>query len=95
MWIMTGNFKGLIKLWNGHGWTVDMEEAKKFEDPDEAQRVADSLHIADCSFDVAKARETVFKSHFVVGNVDSGKVYEPPPLIKNRFIFDREKRRKE
>jgi hypothetical protein len=68
-----------------------MEEAKLVDDPVKAQKMADALHIAACDFDTQKARETVEKSRFTVREAVSGIPYDPPPLVKNKWVFDREK----
>jgi hypothetical protein len=71
-------------IFNGTGWGK-LDEAKLFPIGPEAQETADALHLADCSFNHEKARDT--QSRFTVRNYITGKTYIPAPLIDNKRFF--------
>jgi hypothetical protein len=90
MWIMHGRFEDgdmPTGLWTGHGWTQDPNLAHRYENPDEAQDMADALHLAGCTFDHAKARRTVGDSLFVVRHSITGEAYKPKPLVNKPLHF--------
>jgi hypothetical protein len=93
-WVMKGSgFDDGDKIWNGTGWTnLDKrdDEPALFDTPEEAQTMADAMHLAYCNFSHERARETAARSLFTVLEYPDGTPYTPRPLIKNRFIFARE-----
>jgi hypothetical protein len=90
MWILVKKGK-TETVWSGNVFGVEPLLFSKYESPDKAQVAADSFHLASCNFNHQKARETVGKSMFVVRDIESGKNYTPPPLVKSNLIFARVK----
>jgi hypothetical protein len=99
-WIVFTTFDDGDAVWNGNGWTpcpVGLDHLAPAEvhlmEPDEAQSCADAFHL--CSdgvmFNHEKARASCANSKFKVLEFHTGEQYEPRPLVKNKFIFAREK----
>lgn len=86
MWIVQHSAHG---LWAGNQWTHALPLATEYEDPDKALTVADAFHLADCSFDHAKARETCQNMKCTVRNKDTGETYQPPALVNSKHIYAR------
>jgi hypothetical protein len=76
-------------LWAGNQWTHSIHEATTYTDPDKALIVADSFHLADCTYDRTLARNTVNDTKCTVKNRDTGEVYEAPALVGSKHIFAR------
>ena len=91
MWIVVGEIEGKEKVWSGNVFGMKSELFTQYESGDEAQKCADAFHLTTCNFDHQKARKEISKSNFTVRDFHTGETYVPPPLIKNRFIFDRVK----
>lgn len=94
MWVLHGRFDEgdmTTGMWTGHGWTQVLELAHRYRDADDAQDVADALHLAGCRFNHAEARQTVGDSMFVVRHAVTGEAYTPKPIVdKPQHLFLRE-----
>lgn len=93
-YIVHGTFsEDMDKLWSGNGWVtpfeVNADVALKYECAIDAQAIADAMHYADCGFKPIDAKAK--PSRFTVRNEQTGELHTPPPFVRNRFIFAREK----
>lgn len=89
-WILVGSFEEGKRMFAGSGWTDSTLEARTWDNPDDAQAMADGLHRADCGFNTDRARTAA--PRFEVRHAGTGALYVPPPLVDNRYVFVRRKR---
>jgi hypothetical protein len=89
MYYVIGNFGGVEKIWSGNGFGTEPELFTEYESGDDAQKNADALHLADCSFDHEKARRTINESRFVVRDWQTGEAFKPKPLVSSKHLFTR------